>query len=413
MSTAPPRTGGDRTFAFLSDPYRFISRRAARLSAPVFETRLLLRPTLCMVGSEAAELFYDEALFQRQGAAPEPVLATLFGRGGVQTLDGVPHRLRKAFFIELLQPPTLAALGRAVALGWQDRLRSAPPGGRLPLYETAQQVLADAVCAWAGLPADPSSAPQRAGQLAALFDSAAGGPMRHLRARRARQALEAWLQQQINAVRAGRHAAPTGCALDRIARLADPEGRVLPARQAATELLNILRPVTAISVYLVLAAHALLGLPSMLPRLLGGDPADMRHFINEVRRYYPFFPVLMARVRQDFEWKGVRFAAGRRTLLEIYGTHHDPGVWTQPERFDPARFARGEPPRFGFLPQGGGDVRLHHRCPGEDTVLTLTAASLDVLLTTCALERAGRDGRIDFGRLPAQPRASIWLSPLA
>jgi fatty-acid peroxygenase len=96
-------------------------------------------------------------------------------------------------------------------------------------------------------------------------------------------------------------------------------------------------------------------------------------------------------------------------LLEIYGTHHDPRVWEHPEQFNPARFASGNPPAFAFLPQGSGDVRQHHRCPGEDTVLALASTSLGFLLQHTTLQRDGRDARIDFGRMPALPRAPIWF----
>ncbi|HYG45392.1 MAG TPA: cytochrome P450, partial [Bordetella sp.] len=59
----------DSTWAFFSDPYRFISRQCRALNTDVFQTRLLLAPTLCLTGSRAAELFYDSSRFQRHGAA--------------------------------------------------------------------------------------------------------------------------------------------------------------------------------------------------------------------------------------------------------------------------------------------------------------------------------------------------------
>ena len=49
----------DHTVALLREGYDFIARRCDRLGSDVFATRLLLEPTLCMRGRDAAELFYD------------------------------------------------------------------------------------------------------------------------------------------------------------------------------------------------------------------------------------------------------------------------------------------------------------------------------------------------------------------
>lgn len=95
MPEMPRGTRLDSTLALLRDPYGFIARRSRRFQSEVFETRLLLRETICMTGPRAAELFYDEERFMRRGATPGRIQDTLFGRGGVQGLDGTAHRHRK------------------------------------------------------------------------------------------------------------------------------------------------------------------------------------------------------------------------------------------------------------------------------------------------------------------------------
>jgi hypothetical protein len=50
-------------------------------------------------------------------------------------------------------------------------------------------------------------------------------------------------------------------------------------------------------------------------------------FVQEVRRFYPFFPFVAAVVKKDFTWKGFEFKEGTLTFLDLYGTNHDPEVW--------------------------------------------------------------------------------------
>ncbi|HEX4892066.1 MAG TPA: cytochrome P450, partial [Hyphomicrobiaceae bacterium] len=71
MDDAIPRERGlDHTLGLLRDPYGFIPQRCRKHAADLFEARLMLRRTICMLGREAAEVFYDPERFERRGAAP-------------------------------------------------------------------------------------------------------------------------------------------------------------------------------------------------------------------------------------------------------------------------------------------------------------------------------------------------------
>ena len=84
MARIPREKSFDATVALLRDPYEFVSKRCRRYGSDLFQTRLMLRKTICMTGPESAELFYDQSRFMRQGATPGRIQKTLFGRGGVQ-----------------------------------------------------------------------------------------------------------------------------------------------------------------------------------------------------------------------------------------------------------------------------------------------------------------------------------------
>ncbi len=70
----------DSTLALFRDPYRFIER-CRQFGTDLFQTRLLLRRTICMTGPDAAEFFYRTDLFSRRGAAPG-ALRRRFSAGG-------------------------------------------------------------------------------------------------------------------------------------------------------------------------------------------------------------------------------------------------------------------------------------------------------------------------------------------
>lgn len=407
MQHMPRDPAFDSTLALLADPYRFISRRCERFGSDVFESRIMLRRTVCMSGPQAAQLFYDSRRFMRRGAAPEALRATLLGKGGVQTLDDEAHRHRKALFLAILDDEAVAQLANEVAAEWRAGAEEWQRQTRVQLYEAVQRLLTRAVCRWAGVPLPAQELALRTRQLVSLFDEAAS--LHHLRSRRSRQDAEAWLTALIEDVRARRERVEDGSALDRIARHRDLEGRLLPPRIAAVELLNLLRPTVAVSVFVVFAAHAMYEFPQCLAALQAGDERYLDWFVQEVRRYYPFFPAVVARAREEFEWQGYAFRQGQRVMLDLYGTNHDPRSWHEPQVFRPERFHDGTVTPFNFVPQGGADARTQHRCPGEGVAVAVMKVSVDFLARRLGYEVPPQDLRIDFQRLPAIPRSHFVM----
>lgn len=91
----------------------------------------------------------------------EPVRATLFGKGGVQGLDGHPHQHRKAMFLSLLTPQRVEHLADEVAAAWSEATGHWQQQTKIVLYEAVQQLLTQAVCRWAGAPMPPVELPLR------------------------------------------------------------------------------------------------------------------------------------------------------------------------------------------------------------------------------------------------------------
>lgn len=86
--------------------------------------------------------------------------------------------------------------------------------------------------------------------------------------------------------------------------------------------------------------------------------------MKEALRLCAPVPVLPRRVTRDTEFNGHVIPAGSLVSLSPYLTHYLPDVWSNPDTFDPERFAAGRAEDrqhpFKWLPFGGGV----HKCIG-------------------------------------------------
>lgn len=387
----------DCGLALLHTGYPYLLGLRRRWRTATAEIRLLGRRTTVLSGPDGVQLFYNEALVRRRGAIPAPLRNTLFGKGAIHGLDDEEHKHRKAMFVELLTPEAARAIATEAAGLWAaDVQRALDPVG---VFESAVEVHCAAACRWAGVP--DAMVDRRLGDdLALIVDGFGSVGRRGLRARLARRRVDRWAQRVISRVRGGYEHADPDSALAVIATASRLDGRQLPARVAAVELINVLRPTVAVAYFVAFAAHAVRTQPGLRDRLAGADDATYEAFAHELRRHYPFVPMLAARVRRPITFHGRPLTPGRRVLLDVYGTLHDPELWDEPQRFDLDRF-RGTEPGECFVPQGGGDVRTGHRCPGERIAVELIKTATRHLVD----QPVGADVpcHIPLDRLPTRP----------
>lgn len=401
MSGGP---GADRTLALLRQGYRFT---AGRRTGPALTVRLFGRPAVIVGGRAGAELFYDQSRLKREDALPAPLMNSLFGAGAVHGLDGEKHQHRKELFVSLLTDRAALEISEHAAARWTDVVSEVCGGEHLNLFDAAVQVHCAAACDWAGVPAGRVNA-QLARDLAALVDGFGSVGLRHLAARRARTRVNKWAEHQIDQVRHGELAPARDSALYAVAQRRGLDGEPLPAPVAAVELINILRPTVAVAWFVSFTALALQDQPVLADRLRDADDEILEAFAHELRRLYPFVPLLGARARTDFDWNGVHVPGGRLVLLDVYGTLHDPDLWHAPEEFDPNRFAGREPDPFTLIPQGGGEVTTGHRCPGERVTIELIKTAVR-MLTSLSYDLPPQDLRMRLGRMPSRPRSGVVI----
>jgi fatty-acid peroxygenase len=389
-------------YGWLPDKRRTSGRRTVA-------TRLGGMPAYGIVGPDAARFLYDEDHVRRAHALPEPVQGTLFGKGAVHTLDGELHKVRKAMFVSLLmREDGIASLIQQVCAAWDDAAAEWARREQVVLFDEAGKVLAGSVSRWTGVPVTDFEVPALARDLLALVDGFATGGPRHWRARRARGRLEAWLGRLVEEVRSGSGTVPEGSAVETVAQHRDADGKLLDPRVAAVELLNIIRPATAVAWFVSFSAHALVRWPQSRERLASGDTAFAEAFAHEVRRFYPFAPFIGGRAARAVEWDGERIPKNAMVLLDLYGQNHDPELWVDPYAFRPERFLGRDIGAFELVPQGGGDPHTGHRCPGEQITVAVLAA-LAVRLARLPFDVPDQDLSISLRRIPARPASGVVL----
>lgn len=362
-----------------------------------------------MMGEEAAGAFYQPGRFTRRGAMPITALKLLQDRGSVQLEDDEAHRRRKQMFMSVMTPPHAARLAKEAANHWHDYVRRWENQETTVLLDEVKQLLCRAVCAWAGVPLAENEVVRRAREFGSMIEGAGAVGPRNWRGLLLRARSERWSRSVIAGIRNGHLPVPEGTAAYVIATHRDADGKHLDEKVAAVELINVLRPTVAVALYVTFAALALHDHPECRQRLENGDDEFLEMFVQEVRRFYPFFPLVGGRVQEPFTWRGHQFEMGAWVLLDLYGTNHDPRTWTDPDVFRPERFRGWDESAFNLVPQGGGDHYSGHRCSGEWITIELMKSAVQFLTGSMTYDVPEQKLHVSLSRMPAVPKSRFII----
>jgi fatty-acid peroxygenase len=393
----------DQTLALAIKGYAWLPDLRRRAGGRPVPLRVMGQRAVGICGPSATQFFYAEGNLERHTAVPKLVVDTLFGRGAVHTLDGDVHRARKALFVSLLMNGGIEALAKLADEAFDaasDRWRGGPA---VSVFDEAAQAICRGVTRWCGVP----PAPGLAADLIAMVDGFATVGPRHWRALAARRRRERWLADLIQGVRDDDVTVPRDAPIAAIARHVE-NGEPLDPHTAAVEVLNIIRPATAVAWLVAFAGHALDRWPRHRGLLRAADTDFTRAFTHEVRRFYPFTPFLAGRAARDLTLQGQAIPAGTLVLLDVYGQNHDPALWERPYEFRPDRFIGRQIGEFDLIPQGGGDPRTGHRCPGERITIALLG-TLAQRLARLDYYLPPQDLDIDLSRIPARPTSGVRI----
>lgn len=405
----PQEEGVDHSLEVLSEGYEFIPNRLRKFDSAIFATRLLGQRAIVISGKDAAALFYDENRFQRKGAVPKRIFKSLFGVGGVQGLDDAAHVHRKQLFMSLMTPERIQILKDILFDQWQIAAESWESKEKIELFSSAEEIMCRTACQWAGVPLWANELKTRTKDLAAMVDAFGGVGPRYWKGKQARTRSENWMKRIILQVRTGKRFADEDTALYQMAWHRNSDGELISTKTAAVELINILRPIVAIGRFITFSALALEQYPETRQKLLEEKDDAVQMFVQEVRRFYPFAPFLGAKVRHDFIWKGYEFKRGTLVILDLYGTNHSPALWENPNTFQPERFKEWKGSPFDFIPQGGGDYDIGHRCAGEWLTVEAMKTSLEFLTKRIDYDVPDQDLTHSMVRMPTIPKSRFII----
>ncbi|QIB52690.1 cytochrome P450 [Pseudomonas sp. OIL-1] len=412
MQSIPRDDTFDVSLALLKDGYRFISRRCAHYNTDAFRTRIMLRPVTCVMGEDAARMFYEPGRFTRKMSMPPMTLMSLQDVGSVMTLDGAAHEHRKKMFMSLMGPDSLGEIVSIFERNWRDRLSVWEQQPGITLHHEVEELLCRTVCEWAGIALQDAEVRDRTRELSAMIAGAGAVGPRNWKGLALRARTEHWARDLVDQVRAVPSSTGPERPIEILARHREPNGELLSTKTAAIELLNLLRPTLAVARFVTFIALALHRHPDYRDKLLQDEARWLEPFVQEVRRFYPFFPLIAGNATEAFDWRGEHFSKGSWVVLDIYGTNHDPRIWDQPTRFQPERFEQWNQSPYNFLPQGGGEFFPGHRCAGEWMTVELMKSATRLLTKGMSYEVVPQDLSIDMSRMPAIPQSRFIISQI-
>ncbi len=150
-------------------------------------------------------------------------------------------------------------------------------------------------------------------------------------------------------------------------------------------------------------------------RMLGSDPPTidklanlvyLDQIIKESLRIYPPIHAGNRITTEDLDFQSYTIPAGSRVLFSIFLTHHDDKHWTDPESFNPDRFAPElpTPAPYTYLPFGGGP----RNCIGAAYAQVEAQVILARLLQKYQFVSMGRHAKPFMGA-SLDPHPGVWL----
>ncbi len=363
------------TLSFLLDP-QFIEKRY-RQYGPIFKSRILGRPTVYMVGPEAAEFVLSSHIdhFSWREGWPDNFKQLLGESLFLQ--DGEEHRQKRRLMMPAFHGQALARYITTMESITQDYLQKWEQKREFTWFEEFKQLTFE-IASQLLVGASPGSEVARLSQ---LFTTLTNGlfalnplPLPITKYGRAIAARNQLLQHITEVVRQ-RQQHPTNDVLSLLVQARDEEGNGMSLKELTAQAMLLLfaghETTTAMLTWLCLelgrhpevlqrAREEQLSLASeggmSLEQL--GKMQYLEQILNEIERLHPPVGGGFRGVVKPFEFNGFHVPAGWMLSYSIPGTHQLASIYPEPKRFDPDRFSperqENKQKPFSLIGFGGG-----------------------------------------------------------
>ncbi len=363
------------TLSFLLDP-QFIEKRYGQYG-PIFKSRILGRPTVYMVGPEAAEFVLSSHMdhFSWREGWPDNFKQLLGESLFLQ--DGEEHRQKRRLMMPAFHGQALARYITTMESITQDYLQKWEQKREFTWFEEFKQLTFE-IASQLLVGASPGSEVARLSQ---LFTTLTNGlfalnplPLPITKYGRAIAARNQLLQHITEVVRQ-RQQHPTNDVLSLLVQARDEEGNGMSLKELTAQAMLLLfaghETTTAMLTWLCLelGRH-----PEVLQRAReeqfslaseGGMSLEqlgkmqyLEQILNEIERLHPPVGGGFRGVVKPFEFNGFHVPAGWMLSYSIPGTHQLASIYPEPKRFDPDRFSperqENKQKPFSLIGFGGG-----------------------------------------------------------
>ena len=428
----PPGTIGlpflGETLTLLKNGFAFVEA-GARKHGPIFKTHVFFRPTAVITGPKASELFIDSTRVQRTGSMPDHI-QTLFAGRSLPLLDGDEHRDRKRLVMAAFTRDALASYLPTMQKLVAESIGQWADGGERRLLDELKRVAIETIAVtMLGISRGPmlDRLLDDYGLVTAGFASLPL-PLPGSTYTRARQALGRILAVFETCIDEHR-AAPEGKndGLARILAARTESGHAITTEEAKMELHHIVIAGLIVWAWFVSGILELSQHADLRQRLVGeirekapsGPPSletlagmhALQTISMEIRRLSPVVFVFFGKARETFEFEGFTVPKGWAVLWGHRSSHIRPEIYSDPEAFDPSRFA---PPRVehhrhehAFVPNGAGSP-AGHKCAGwEYAPLFLQVFLLELYRAYDVQLAQPQDLELDWSKVPPEPKDGL------
>jgi cytochrome P450 len=322
------------------------------------------------------QVFTGDARTFHAGESSKPVLEPTVGSSSVLTLDEEPHMRQRKLLLEPFHGKNVQRWEATIRSITEQDIARWPSGKPFALHQHTRAITLEVILR-AVFGVRERARFERGRTLVkefanrahpiSMFPSARRdlGPLSPwVRFKRAREALDAFIYEEIERRRAQPDLAERDDVLSLLLCASDEAGEPLSRQELRDELVTVLaagHETTATAV--AWAFERLLRTPRVLYRLMkslpeGDDYLDAT--IKETLRLRPVVTDVGRKLVHEIELGSYRIPAGSLVMPAIAAIHFREDLYPDPDEFRPERFLQRPPDAYTWIPFGGG-VR---RCIG-------------------------------------------------